>query len=111
MKASLVQACCSPMFAEMLRPRVVALSIAAIGAAQVFFSMHGFGLPCMFLKMTGCPCPGCGLTRSVMAMMHGQVGESLRWHPLGPVLLAAMTVALVAAALPGKTRDRVIGAV
>lgn len=43
---------------------------------------------CIFLRTTGLPCPGCGLTRSCVAAVHGQVGESLAFHPLGLAVLA-----------------------
>ena len=33
-------------------------------------------------------CPGCGLTRSVAALVKGEVGASVQYHALGPVFLA-----------------------
>ena len=34
------------------------------------------------------PCPGCGLTRATLLLMHGQLRESLAMHPLAvPILL------------------------
>ena len=55
------------------------------------------GVPsiCLFHNFTGLPCPGCGLTRSWVAMAHGHAGEALVWHPLGPMLfLSALGYAL-----------------
>ena len=46
----------------------------------------GWGSICWFHNFTGLPCPGCGLTRAWVTMAHGQLGESLAWHPLGPLL-------------------------
>jgi hypothetical protein len=34
----------------------------------------------------GVPCPGCGLTRATVAMMHLDVAGVLRFHPLAPIL-------------------------
>ena len=46
-----------------------------------------FSLPaipmCAFKLWTGMPCPGCGMTRSVVRLVHGDLGASLRFHPLG----------------------------
>jgi len=42
---------------------------------------------CVFRSVTGIPCPGCGLTRSMIAGMHGRVGESWRFHRLGLLTL------------------------
>lgn len=44
---------------------------------------------CTFKRMSGVGCPGCGLTRSVFALMHGQVAESVKFHLFGPLALAA----------------------
>lgn len=33
---------------------------------------------CTFRKITGMPCPGCGLTRSFISMCHGWIREA--WH-------------------------------
>jgi hypothetical protein len=42
---------------------------------------------CIFLRTTGLPCPGCGLTRSIVAAAHGNLGLSLSYHRLGLLLL------------------------
>lgn len=34
----------------------------------------------------GVPCPGCGLTRATLALLHGDLHAALRFHPLVPVL-------------------------
>lgn len=44
---------------------------------------------CPFYALSGLPCPGCGLTRAFVCLGHGQVAQSLHWHPLGFVLYAA----------------------
>jgi uncharacterized protein DUF2752 len=50
---------------------------------------------CLWHRLTGHPCLGCGLTRSICHLMHGDVGGSLALHPLG-VAAAALMVALAA---------------
>ena len=111
MPVSMLQRCCHPVYAEMLKPRVIALIIAATGAAQLGASLGGWGMPCFFYRMTGIPCPGCGLTRSVLALLHGHLRESLLLHPLGPVLFLGLATALLAAVLPQAIRMRLIAAV
>jgi hypothetical protein len=51
--------------------------------------LWGTPLPglCVFRCVTGIPCPGCGLARSVVAAIHGGVGNSLEYHRLGLVIL------------------------
>ncbi len=42
--------------------------------------------PCPMVILFDRPCPGCGLTTSWCALLHGRFGESFRAHPLGPLL-------------------------
>ncbi|MEQ8349954.1 MAG: DUF2752 domain-containing protein [Leptospiraceae bacterium] len=42
---------------------------------------------CFFYSITGLPCPGCGMTRSVHFLIHGDLIHSLKYHPLGFVTL------------------------
>ena len=49
----------------------------------------GMAIPniCMFRAYTGLPCPGCGLTRSLIAAAHGKIGLSFSFHRLGIITL------------------------
>jgi Protein of unknown function (DUF2752) len=50
---------------------------------------------CPFRRVTGLPCPSCGLTRSWTAATDLRVGDSLADHPLGAAtLLGAIAIAL-----------------
>jgi hypothetical protein len=49
---------------------------------------------CLFRRVTGRPCPACGLTRSWSAAARLDARESASWHPLGiPALLGTIAVA------------------
>jgi hypothetical protein len=41
---------------------------------------------CPTAFLFGIPCPGCGLTRATLALLHGHVSDALRFHPLVFVL-------------------------
>jgi hypothetical protein len=60
---------------------------------------------CPFRLLTGLPCPGCGLTRSVVCTLHGDLASAMMFHPLGPLVVAALALAvlveLLGARLPG----------
>lgn len=43
---------------------------------------------CIFRGITGLPCPGCGLTRSIVAAVHGDMAKSFSFHRLGLMTLA-----------------------
>jgi hypothetical protein len=53
---------------------------------------------CPMRVTTGVPCPGCGLTRAVMALATGNVAEALHWHPL-VFLLAPILVFTIGRAM------------
>ena len=45
--------------------------------------------PCTIYYLTGRPCPSCGLTTSVSAILHGQLVLAWRANPMGFVMVAA----------------------
>lgn len=52
--------------------------------------LAGIELPilCTVRAISGLPCPGCGLTRSVVAALHGELARAVAAHPIGPLVLA-----------------------
>lgn len=54
--------------------------------------------PCMFLKLTGIPCPSCGLTTSVAYAAHLQFGASFLTQPFG-LLIALIAYVSIPVAL------------
>ncbi|SDK11244.1 Protein of unknown function [Nocardioides sp. YR527] len=61
---------------------------------------------CPFRAITGLPCPGCGLTRSWVYLMHGDIGSSLASNWFGPVLILAIVVLAVVAVRARISRQR-----
>jgi Protein of unknown function (DUF2752) len=73
------------------------LAAAGIGMALVLPRGRLDDLPilCPFRRMTGLPCPTCGLTRSWNAMAHFRPSAAFAEHPFGPLsFCAALLVAL-----------------
>jgi hypothetical protein len=58
---------------------------------------------CPFRLLTGLPCPGCGLTRSWVYLVHGDIGRAVVANPFGPVSIAAV-LALAVAAIRARVR-------
>ena len=38
---------------------------------------------CTFQNVTGIPCPGCGLTRSFISLVHRNLADAWRYNPAG----------------------------
>ena len=61
---------------------------------------RGFGtheqlglLPCGFKKVSGLPCPTCGMTTSFSLMAHGRVFDAAHTQPFGAFLFIGMVAA------------------
>ena len=50
---------------------------------------------CMLRNTTGVPCPGCGLTRSIVAAVHGDWKGSFAYHRLGPLVVGFLILQLL----------------
>jgi len=50
---------------------------------------------CQFKALTGLPCPGCGLTRSMMAISRGRFAQAYAYHPFGFVLYLILLTAVL----------------
>lgn len=48
--------------------------------------------PCPSVLLFDKPCPGCGLTTSWTATIHGNFVQAFAAHPLGPILYLGLTV-------------------
>jgi Protein of unknown function (DUF2752) len=81
--------------------RVGAATMLGLAVAWPRLPVHP-PLACPLRVLTGVPCPLCGMTRAVVAVMHGHLLESLRFNPAG-VLVVLLAIALLA----GLRLDRV----
>jgi len=73
---------------------VLGLAILSACAVVYFFnpSTHGFYPICLFHKLTGLNCPGCGGTRAAYALLHGNFPLALKDNALFVLLIPAVAL-------------------
>ena len=87
--------------AHLVRERRLGLALAGGGLLYFLLASGGVDLmPCPLFNVTGLPCPGCGMTRSCLAMLQGNWAEVWRLNPFGPVFAVFWAVVVVGIALP-----------
>jgi Protein of unknown function (DUF2752) len=71
---------------------VLAATVLGSGAVLFFFNpgTHGFYPVCLFHKLTGLNCPGCGGTRAAYQLLHGHLLNALRDNALFILTLAGL---------------------
>jgi len=84
------------------RPLRIAVLASLAGLFALADVVH-FPL-CPLASTFGVPCPGCGLTRATLALLHGNVRAALHFHPL-VFLLAPLFIGFMGSAALELLRD------
>lgn len=77
---------------------MLALGAGALLVAAATFPFGRLPTMCAFLLLTDLPCLTCGMTRSWVALVHGDVLDALLWNPGGVALCVITGAAAVYAA-------------
>jgi len=100
-----------PIFRGFEKSRLLAVSIwISLALCAVYLLLFepgksGFFLACPFRKITGFTCPGCGSTRALHRLIHGDVIAAFQFNPLFVLALPLLLYVLVRytdAAIRGK---------
>jgi hypothetical protein len=75
-------------------------TLVALGLIGAGLALALVGPPvCPTALFFGVPCPGCGLTRATLALLHGDLAGALHFHPLvfvlAPLFAYVLGVSLV----------------
>ena len=69
--------------------RIYPLTILVLGFVYVKFSP--FHVPCIWKKLFGIPCPGCGLTGAYISLLNFDIANAMRMNILSvPLLLLVL---------------------
>ncbi len=69
---------------------IVIVLITCIFLFGLYFYLnykYGFGIPCVFHKITGYYCPGCGITRLLFSLVKLDFYEAFKYNQLVFILL------------------------
>jgi uncharacterized protein DUF2752 len=96
----LPQTAFSPI-ATLLRDRRFGLILTgALSFNVAAFILHLPGWECAFFRLTGVPCPGCGLTRACLLLLKGDVQASLKFHAFAPIFVVLIAMLIICTVLP-----------
>lgn len=99
----------SPVFSSLLTDRPAGLAIFLAGGLHLGLNLAGLpGWVCPIRAATGVPCPGCGLTTSIVQFLHGNFAESFATHAFGPVFLLVLFLMMAALILPSSARQQLV---
>ncbi len=86
------------------------LAIALLAAGALYFAASGWGgrplHRCPFRRLTGLPCPGCGLSRALTLLVRGHWSEAWNLHPFAGYVILWCGMLAGAALLPGRWQSR-----
>ena len=51
-------------------------------AAGITGILYFFQVPCLLKTLFRIPCPGCGMTRAYVSLLHGDILQAFQWHPM-----------------------------
>ncbi len=81
--------------------------LAISGSVGLHLALVTSNLPswqCPIRSSLGIPCPGCGLSRAMVAIAHGDWQRAMTIHAFAPIAVIILTILLVAAFLPKSAR-------
>lgn len=64
----------------------ILLGVTGYAYLKVWLPWTGLSIPCVFHEVTGLYCPGCGITRTVLSLIHGDLPQAFRFNMLVFVL-------------------------
>ncbi len=77
---------------------ILFVSYIWIGYNMLASGQDGITL-CLINRFLGIPCPGCGLTRAVIAFCHGNLVSAIQLNPLVLIVAPALVITPIALAI------------
>lgn len=96
----LSQVAFSPLATLLRNRRFGLLLTGALSLNAIAVVLHLPGWECAFFRVTGVPCPGCGLTRACLLLLRGDLNTSVRFHAFAPVFIVLIAILIMCTLLP-----------
>jgi hypothetical protein len=78
-----------------IRTAGIVLIFAFLLAAKCYNPFESRLITCRFKELTGYECPTCGMSRSVYSLISFDIADSIRYNPLGIVLVLGLLTLLI----------------
>jgi hypothetical protein len=98
-----------PILAPLLANHPTTIAITAASLLHVGLVLLGLpGWPCPVRETLGIPCPGCGLSRAMIALFHGDWRTTLLLHAFAPLFIIALGLVMVVTILPNSAKNGLV---
>ena len=61
----------------------------------ILYLKYDIAIPCIFNKITGLYCPGCGITRMILSILKGDIYQAFRYNPIIFIDVPIICISLV----------------
>lgn len=78
--------------------KVLKLTFIALILGSIYlyiFTTYGIGIPCVFYKVTGWQCPGCGMTRAIAQLWKGNIEQAISYNVLSVSIFPIFVIYLI----------------
>jgi uncharacterized protein DUF2752 len=97
-----------PIFSAILHDRRLSSVICGASLLQLLLTLIRFpSWPCPIFHTLGVPCPGCGMTRATLFLIHGEWKQALVIHAYAPILLIALALITFCTIAPKRQAERI----
>lgn len=81
---------------SLIRQLFMTISIVLLMVVYfAFYKLTGVAIPCLFYEITGWYCPGCGISRMLLALGRGEFYQAFRYNPLLFIALPVVVILLI----------------
>jgi len=78
-----------------IRTAGIVLIFAFLIAAKCYNPFESQLITCRFKELTGYECPTCGMSRSIYSLISLNIADSIKYNPLGIVLVLGLFTLLI----------------